>query len=462
MTFDASGYQEFLASKAPRAAAVGIEPSPMPDHLFDFAAYATEFCLRQGRAALFLDTGLTKTRCQLEFSRQAIAASNGYGLILTPLAVARQFEAEGRSLGYDCRVVRSQDDVRPGINICNYDRLDKLNTAAFGCVSLDESSCLKNFSGKLTRALTNAFADTPFRLCATATPAPNDHVELGTHAEFLGIMPQSDMLIRWFINDSNDTGTWRLKGHATEAFWDWMSSWAVMASSPDDLGFDGSRFILPLLHIHRHKAVGDIKPMPGSLFAGDVSATSIFAVKSQTTEARADVVAEIVGTLPTDAWVIWCDTDKESAALAKRLPDAVEVKGSLPLETKEERIAAFSTGAKRIIITKSGITGSGLNWQHASNVVFCGRTFSYEAWYQAVRRCWRFGQMKPVNVHLIVAEGEAQIGRVIDKKAEAHANMKTQMIAASRRARQVHSAVKVKYNPTYQGSVPKWMVSCDA
>lgn len=450
-------YLEFLASKAPRAVSCGIEPDPMPGHLFDFAAHATAFCLRKGRAALFLDTGLTKTRCQLEFSKQGIAASNGIGLVLTPLAVARQFEKEGLSLGYDCHVVREQSDVRPGINICNYDRLDKLDTSAFGCVCLDESSILKNFSGKTTRALIDSFADTPFRLCATATPAPNDHVELGTHAEFLGIMPQSDMLIRWFINDNNDTGTWRLKGHAREAFWDWVSSWAVMASSPEDLGFDGSRFLLPPMIIHRHKAIGEVRPMDGQLFAGDVSATSIFAVKRQTTDARADEVARIVAEKPDDAWIIWCDTDLESSALTARIPDAVEVKGSLPVEKKEARIEAFSSGERRIIITKSGITGSGLNWQHCSNVVFCGRTFSYESWYQAVRRCWRFGQAKPVNVHLILAEGEDQIGRVIDRKAEAHADMKAAMIAASRRAIQAQSTVRVKYNPNYEGRLPEWL-----
>lgn len=455
-------YETFLASKTPRAAAAGIEPGPMPDCLFDFAAHATAFCLRQGRAALFLDTGLTKTRCQLEFSKQAIAASNGIGLILTPLAVARQFEREGLALGYDCRVVRDQSEVQPGINICNYDRLDKLIPGTFGCVCLDESSILKNFTGKVTRALINAFADTPFRLCATATPAPNDHVELGTHAEFLGIMPQSDMLIRWFINDSANTGTWRLKKHARTAFWDWMSSWAVMASSPADLGFDGSRFILPELRVHRHKTIGDVKPLEGMLFVGDVSATSIFEVKRQTTEARANEVARIVATKPDVPWIVWCDTDVESAALMKRLPDAVEVKGSLPVEAKEARIAAFTEGRARIIITKSGITGSGLNWQHCSDVVFCGRTFSYESWYQAVRRCWRFGQQHPVDVHLIVAEAEDQIGRVIDRKAEAHAAMKEAMIAASRRAIQAHSVVRVKYNPTFKGKLPPWLVSCAA
>jgi hypothetical protein len=455
-------YRAFLASKAPRAESVGIEPGPMPDHLFDFAAHATAFCLRQGRAALFLDTGLTKTRCQLEFSKQAIAASNGVGLVLTPLAVARQFEKEGLAIGYDCRVVRDQSEVRPGINICNYDRLDKLTPSAFGCVCLDESSVLKNFTGKVSRALINAFADTPFRLCATATPAPNDHVELGTHSEFLGIMPQSDMLIRWFINDSNNTGTWRLKGHARQAFWDWVSSWAVMASSPDDLGFDGSRFILPPMNVHRHKAIGEIKPMDGMLFASDISATNMHSMKRQTAQSRAAEVAKLVNTEDTEPWMVFCDTDVEADCLSALIPDAIEVRGSMTPEKKEAAINAFLDGERRVMISKPSIMGAGLNMQFCARMAFVGRSFSYEMWYQAVRRCWRFGQSRPVEVHLIVAEGEAQIGRVIDRKAEAHADMKQSMIEASRRAIQARSKVRVKYEPDFDGRLPKWLVSCAA
>lgn len=455
-------YADFLAGKQPRAQACGIEPGPMPEHLLDFAAYATQFCLRQGRAALMLNTGLTKSRCQLEFSKQAAAATNGYALILTPLAVARQFEREGVPLGYDVRVVRDQSEVRPGINVCNYDRLDRLDASVFGAVSLDESSCLKNFAGAMSRNLIATFADTPFRLCATATPAPNDHVELGMHAEFLGIMTQSDMLIRWFVNDSNDTGTWRLKGHAREAFWDWMSSWAIMASSPEDLGFDGSRFILPPLTIHRHKAIGDVKPVLGSLFAGDISAIGMHEVKRQTTNARADMVASIVAMKPNDPWVIWCDTDVESEALTKRLPDAVEVRGSLPADKKEARLASFASGEKRIIVSKPSVAGSGLNWQHAADIAYVGRSFSFEAYYQSVRRCWRFGQTRPVNVHLIVAEGEDQIGRVLDRKADAFAEMRAQMIAASKRNVMKRSRVRVKYQPTFEGRLPSWLTSCDA
>lgn len=450
-------YLDFLASKTPVAQSVGFEPHPITAPLFDFQKAATETCIRRGRSALFLDTGLGKTICELEFAAQCAAKSDGPALILTPLAVARQIENEALKFGYGAKVIRDQSEAWGLINICNYDRLDHLDPSYYSCVVLDESSILKNFTGKTTRALIQAFKDTPYRLAATATPAPNDFIEFGTHSEFLGIMPQADMLIRWFLNDTANTGTWRLKGHAVTPFWDWMASWAIMAETPEDLGFDGTRFILPEMKITRHQAMGDVRAPAGSLFIEDVSATNMHDLKRQTASVRADKVAELVNAEPDHAWVVWCDTDYESDALAKRLPDAVEVKGSHPVEKKEAGLAAFATHAKRVIITKPSVAGMGLNWQHADRMAFVGRTFSYEAWYQAVRRCWRFGQTRPVHVHLIVAEGEDQIGRVIDRKAEGHAEMKQAMREASRRNMGRASEVKVPYNPTHNGRIPSWL-----
>jgi hypothetical protein len=395
------------------------------------------------------------TRCQLEFIRQGIGATNGFGLILTPLAVTRQIETEGISCGYNCRVVRDASEVKPGINICNYDRLDKLDVSVFGAVSLDESDVLKNFTGKTTRALIAAFADTPFRLCATATPAPNDHIELGTHAEFLGIMPQSDMLLRWFINDTSDTGTWRLKGHARKEFWDWCASWAVMASSPEDLGFDGSRFVLPPLRIVRHKVSADITPTDG-LFSYNVSATEIFKLKRQTAEVRAEKTAAIVAKEPNEPWLIWVDTDAEQDAVKRILPRAIDVRGSMTPETKEEGLIAFLTSG-RPLITKGRIAGSGLNFQHCARQIFVGRSYSYRDWYQMIRRSWRFGQKREVVAHLVVAEGEDQIGRVLDMKADLHSEMKAEMIAASRRKTGRIHEVKIPYNPTFEMELPNWL-----
>jgi len=450
-------YLDFLASKTPVAQSVGFEPRPITAPLFDFQKSATETCIRRGRSALFLDTGLGKTICELEFAAQCAAYSDGPALILTPLAVARQIEQEALRFGYGAKVIRSQSDAWGLINICNYDRMDHLDMTAYSTIVLDESSILKNFTGKTTRALIDAFKDTPYRLAATATPAPNDFIEFGTHSEFLGIMPQADMLIRWFLNDTANTGTWRLKGHAVTAFWDWMASWAIMAENPEDLGFDGSRFVLPPMEVIRHQAMGDVRAPAGSLFIEDVSATSIHDIKRQTANARADKVAELVAAEPDHSWVVWCDTDYEADALAKRMPDAIEVRGSYTVDRKENSIARFRGGVNREIVTKPSVCGQGLNWQHADRMAFVGRSFSYESWYQAVRRCWRFGQTRPVHVHLIVSEGENQIGRVIDRKAEDHATMKQAMRDASRRNMGRASEVKVPYNPTHKGRLPTWL-----
>ena len=450
-------YAAFLAAKAPKPQAVGIEPSPMPAHLFDYQADCVGFALRQGRAAMFLDTGLGKTRIQLEWAKQAAAATNGRALILTPLAVARQIEREGRALGYQVQVIREQADAGDGISICNYDRLDKLTPSAFGAVSLDESSILKSFTGVTTRTLIESFYGLRFKLCCTATPAPNDHMELGQHAQFLEIMSSNEMLARWFLSDQTQMGRYRLKGHAQNDFWDWMASWARCAETPDDLGYDGSRFVLPALNVLRHRAAGDVRAPAGSLFIAELSATNIHDVKRQTADARAEAVAALVAAEPHEPWVVWCDTDYEADALASRIPDAIEVRGSHTVDKKEVALAAFSEGNVRVLLSKPSVCGQGMNWQHAARVAFVGRSFSYEAWYQAVRRCWRFGQTRPVDVHLIVAEGEDQIGRVIDRKAEDHRVMKRAMADAMRRARAQSSVVKVPYHPTHTGRLPTWL-----
>jgi hypothetical protein len=451
-------YAAFLASKAPRPVASGVEPSTMPAHLFDYQVAATDFCIRQGRAALFLDTGLGKTVCELEFAAQGAAATNGWALILTPLAVARQIETEGRRFGYDCRVIRDMSEAGPGINICNYDRLDKLDCSAFGCVVLDESSILKSFTGATTRALIGAFRDTRFKLCATATPAPNDHMELGQHAEFLGIMASNEMLARWFMSDQTEMGRYRLKRHGESAFWDWMASWSRCAESPADLGFNASRFVLPELKIIRHKVAGDVRAPAGVLFMEDLSATNIHAVKRQTADARADYIAELIAAEPDQSWLVWVDTDYEADAVIRGVPAAIDVRGSHSPEKKEQGLSAFLTSG-RPLVTKPSIAGQGLNYQHCARVAFVGRSFSYEAWYQAVRRCWRFGQTRPVIVHLAVAEGEDQIGRVIDRKADDHSRMKRAMADAMLRDRARESIVKVAYAPNHKGKIPSWLKS---
>ena len=451
-------YAAFLAAKAPRPRAVGIEPGPIPAHLFDYQAHCAQFALRRGRAAIFLGTGLGKTRIQLEWARQAAEASNDCALILAPLAVGWQIAEEGQGLGYDVRVVRDAAEVGPGINVCNYDRLDGLDPDAFGAVSLDESSIIKNLSGATTRALIRAFDGTRFRLACTATPAPNDHMELGTHAEFLGVMQSNEMLSRWFKNDTATASqTWRLKRHAEADFWDWVSSWAVCADSPEDLGFDGSRHVLPPMQQFRHHVQAEHKPQDGTLFGADLSATTMHATKRRTAGTRADIVRGLVEAEPGEPWLLWCDSDAEADALMAAVPGAVEVRGSHPPERKEATLADFVQGRARYLVAKPSACGFGLNFQHCARMAFIGRTFSYEQWYQAVRRCWRFGQTRPVHVHIVVAEGEEQIGRVVDRKAGDHAKMKQAMAAAMRRASAVSVQMKIPYSPKHETRLPAWL-----
>lgn len=456
-------YHAFLAKKAARAPARGLVKVPkLAKHLFPFQSHCVDFALRVGTAGVFLDTGLGKTEIQLEWCRHAAAATNGCALILTPLAVAWQTKRRADRWGYDARVIREQSDAGPGINILNYDRLDRIDPDAFGAVSLDESSILKSFTGKTTRALTEAFKGHRFKMCATATPAPNDHMELGTHAEFLDIMASNEMLSRFFINDTSQASQqWRLKGHAVGPFWDWMASWSRMAELPSDLGDMDDGFILPPFKTHRHKAIGsNIKIADGDLFGTlQLSATNLHQVKRETSAHRAEKVAEIVAASPGEAWLLWCDTDYEADALKKAIPEAIEVRGSLPAEAKEDRIEAFGSGQARILIGKPSMLGFGLDWSHCARMAFAGRSYSYETFYQAVRRCWRFGQKRELQVHIVVAEGESEIGRIIDRKADDHAAMKRAMRDAMRRATSRKEATKLAYEPKHTTESPEWLKS---
>jgi hypothetical protein len=455
-------YADFLRSKIVQAPARGFEPQPMPGHMFDFQAACVEHAIRCGSAGTFLDTGLGKTACELEYVRQCSERTNGVGLILTPLAVAWQIEREARRFGYTARVIRDADDVGEGINICNYDRLDRLDLTAFGAVALDESGIIKNFAGKTTRALIEGFAQTPYRLTATATPAPNDHMELGQHAEFCGVMKSVEMLSTFFINDTSKASQeWRLKKHGVDAFWDWMASWSRMAQSPEDLGFDGSRFVLPPINVRRVRTENSAPVDGGDLFGvAQVSATDLHRIKRQTAEARAVAAAEIVSSEPGEPWVVWCDTDYEADAIMVALGDmsgVAEVRGSHPPERKESTLAAFADGSLRVLVTKSSVCGFGLNWQHCARTVFVGRNFSYEQWYQAVRRFWRFGQTRQVECWLVLAEGEDAIGRAIDRKAGDHADMKLAMAAAMKRGMARAAARMTPYQPKHNGELPPWL-----
>jgi superfamily II DNA or RNA helicase len=458
-----SRYIKLLENKTSRSRMRGLESVPeLAPHLFPFQSEVVEFLLRAGGGGLFLDTGLGKTACELEWSKHAAAATNGRALILTPLAVARQIEREGQRWGYDVAVIREQSEVRDGISICNYDRIHKIDPDEFGAVALDESSVLKSFTGKTTRAILDAFKDHRFKLSATATPAPNDHMELGTQAEFCGIMQSNEMLSRFFINDSSTASqSWRLKRHGVSAFWDWMASWCRMASLPSDLGHSDKGFLLPELVSKSHHIESLIDIAPGELFATTkVSATDMHIVKRQTSIERATMAASLVINESDESWVVWCDTNYEADAIMKALAGVsgvVEVRGSHTLDQKEESLAAFAEGGARVIVTKPSVCGFGLNWQHCARTVFVGRSFSYESWYQAIRRLWRFGQAREVECHVVIAAGEETIGRVIERKAESHASMKEEMRDSMLRNIGLISEVRTPYTATHNGVIPSWI-----
>lgn len=462
----AEPYSQFLENKAPRALARGLSSIPaLSSHLFSFQAACVDFALRAGPCGMFLDTGLGKTLVQLEYLEHARQETDGRALILTPLAVAKQIEREAIKFGYPARVIRDQSESGDGINILNYDRLHLIDPQSFGAVALDEASILKSFTGKQSRSLIQAFDGVRFKMVATATPAPNDHMEIGPYAEFCEVMNSNEMLSRFFINDTMEASQkWRLKRHGVEQFWDWMASWCRLAQLPSDLGGDDTGFVLGPLNIVRHKAAESAPTMTGGLFGDEVvSATNLHQIKRATAGNRAQIAVDLAMTdWGLKSWVIWCDTDYEADAVMaafKGQSGVVEVRGSMPAEKKEAALESFALGESWCMVTKPSVAGYGLNWQHCANTVFVGRSFSYEAWYQAVRRFWRFGQKSTVNVHLVVAEGEDSIARVIDRKADDHDSMKIAMRAAMIRNAGKSSARKVEYNPQHKGTVPSWLTA---
>lgn len=432
---DLAEYRQFIAGKGFSAPTVGFSPASLPSRMFPHQKSAAEFALDKGRAALFLDTGLGKSGCEAVFASECARETGKPSLILTPLAVARQMQRECEAFGVDAKVVRDESEVWSGVNIANYERIGKLDLSRFGSVVLDESSILKSFAGSTKRALVDAFRDTPYRLAATATPAPNDHMEIGTHAEFLGIMGSMEMLCRWFINDASTASQdWRLKRHAVNDFWSWVASWARAASLPSDLGGSDDGFILPPLKTERHIVGVDLTVGAGDgmLFRiPDNSATDIHREKRHTLAERVARSAEISNG-HNGPVIVWCETDDESAALTKAIPDAIEVIGSMDMGAKEAALDAFSAGHRRVIVTKPRIAGFGLNWQHSRCQVFASLSHSYERYYQAVRRSWRFGQTGEVTAHIVIAETEMGIWQNVQRKAADHDQMKAAMAYAMR------------------------------
>jgi DNA modification methylase len=424
-------YEAFLQAKAKAETACGFEPQALGRHLFDFQTAIVDVACKRGRAAIFADTGLGKTAMQAEWARQVCAHTGGRVLIVAPLCVAQQTVEEESKFGTTIKYCRHEDQTEGEIIITNYEMVQHFDIPSYAGVVLDESSILKSHDSKTRAKIIEMFGATPYRLSCTATPSPNDHMELGNQAEFLGVMTAVEMLAMYFVHDGGETSQWRLKGHGKQRFWEWMASWAVCIRSPADLGFDGSAYVLPGLTMHEH--VIDVEEaLPGQLFAGIAQTlTERRDAKRQSMIERVAITAALVNSHKRPA-IVWCHLNDESKALTAAIPDAIEVTGSMTADEKERAVLAFTHSEKRVIVSKPSICGFGMNWQHCSDMVFAGLDDSFESFYQAVRRCYRFGQTEVVNVHLVSSSAEGAVKSNLERKQAQADDMAGSMVSHMR------------------------------
>ncbi len=442
--FQAADYASFIDRKSQGGALGGFEPVWMPDFLFDFQKFLVEWNVRKGRAAIFADCGLGKTPMQLVWAQNVVERTNGWVLLLTPLAVGGQTLAEGEKFGIECG--RSRDGNLPSqrIVITNYEKLHLFNPDDFAGVVCDESSILKHFKGATQAAVTQFMRKVPYRLLCTATAAPNDYMELGTSSEVIGELGYVDMLSRFFKADGNyhamngrskmgqasqitfQQGHWRLKGHAATPFWRWIASWARACRKPSDLGFDDGAFALPPL-VERSHIIMPQRPPDGMLLT--LPAIGLQEERDERRRTLADRCALVTDLVDHDgSAVIWCHLNIEGDSLARMIPNSVQVKGADSDEQKEEAYRAFGSGEIKRLIIKPKIGAWGLNWQHCNHVVTFA-SHSYEQYYQSVRRCWRFGQKSPVTVDIVATEGERRVQENMARKAAAADHMFTELIS---------------------------------
>ncbi|GAC1699851.1 MAG: hypothetical protein NVS9B4_00080 [Candidatus Acidiferrum sp.] len=460
-----SDYSGFLANKQVKDLPTGFEVPRVSlcPKLFDFQKDIAHWAIKRGRAGIFADCGLGKTPMQLVWA-DAVSKRTGLPvLIFAPLAVSQQTKREGEKFGFDVTVCATQDDIRPGINITNYEKLAHFPDASLlGGVVLDESSILKGMDGKTRRALTDYVKSVAFRLACTATPAPNDYMELGNHAEFLGVMTATEMLAMFFVHDGGDTSKWRLKKHAEDVFWKWVASWAVAIRKPSDLGYSDDGFKLPHLNMHQitvkveDATDGYLFPIEGNTLSERNQA------RRDSIQDRVDACAGIVNA-DNEPWIVWCNLNAESTALDAAIPDAVEVVGADSSTYKEKAIADFIAGQSRVLVSKSSIFGFGLNLQHCAHVAFVGLSDSYEQFYQAVRRCWRFGQRRAVECYVITAETEGAVVRNIERKEKQAMEMMEGMVLHMKAEMTKNIRGQERdtsdYKPSMDMVIPSWVRS---
>ncbi len=429
----AMDYTAFIESKTIRSISSGFEVDPVAVNpmLFDFQADIVRWALRQGRAAIFADCGLGKSFMQLEWARLVADHTGKPVLILAPLAVSGQTVREGAKLGIEVTYLRhGSENVNSAIIITNYEMMEHFDAEQFSGIVIDESSILKSFDGKFRNAVIERFGATPYKLACTATPAPNDFMELGNHSEFLGNLTRTEMLSTFFVHDGGDTSKWRLKGHATQDFYKWICSWAVMLRNPADLGYDGSRFVLPTLHYHHHVVEsGDELTLPGQLFPMPANTLQERRqARSVSTEQRVAKVAELVEDDPDEPWMIWCNLNIESQAASKAIPQCIEVTGADSMDSKEASLLGFVNGDIDKLCSKPSIAGLGLNMQRCAHVVFLGLNDSFEQFYQAIRRSWRFGQTREVHCHIVTSDLEGAVVENIKRKEAQAKEMAENMV----------------------------------
>lgn len=456
-------YRQFLATKRIIDPDTGIIGAiDLPEVMMPHQRDITRWALRRGRAAIFAGTGLGKTLMELTWADRVSAHTGKPVLIFAPLAVSQQHIREAFKFGLSARIVRDQSEVEPGVNVTNYQKIDRFDLSDFGGIVLDESSVLKSTDGKYRTRLISECAQVPFRLAATATPAPNDFMELGNHAEFLGVMSYTDMLATFFVHDGGDTQKWRLKGHAENEFWKWMASWAVMLRQPSDLGYPNDGYDLPPLRQQSHTVAVEYEPSidTGLLFPMEAhTMQERIAARRDSIEERVALAASIT---PADRpFVWWCNLNSEADALARAIPGAVNLSGSDKDEDKERKIADFLEGRARVLISKPSICGFGLNFQHCADTGFVGLNDSFEQIYQAIRRFWRFGQSKPVNVHFIASEMEGAVVANLRRKEADADHMADQMVKhmADLTSELVRGNARVRsdYAPSIPMALPSWL-----
>ena len=458
-------YDEFLHSKQRIPPACGFDrpKEKMNPMMFEWQKDITRWALRKGRAALFEDCGNGKTIQQLEFCRAVSEYIGKPSLIVAPLTVGEQTKREADKFGYTATLCRTQKDVQQGINITNYEMLEHFDPDSFGGVVLDESSILKNCMGKVRTQIIEMFRNVPYRLSCTATPSPNDYMELGNQVEFLGIMSRTEMLATYFTHDGSDTSKWRLKGHAEVRFWEWVATWAVVLTCPGDLGYPNDGYILPDLVMHEH-LVDVSTSMDDGLFGWVAQTlTERRDARRMSLRERCAKAAEIVSFDPDEQWVIWCDLNDESELLTSLISGAIEVRGSDKPDDKAKSLRGFADGSVRYLVTKPSIAGFGMNWQNCHNMIFVGLSDSYEAMYQAIRRCYRFGQKFPVNVHIVTSAAEGAVKANIESKEAQAEFMKKNMVQHTKEIleQDIRGAVRIviPYNPQVDMLIPEWLRS---